>query len=232
MTENPKLKGSNIIDAIPQTGECPLKCPECFYNGGRFYRSTEQPLMPTVWEAKDKIVRVNSGNDSNINRDFVIEETKQYPNKFYNTSVPCFDFPAPVVFTCNGRQDQLILASKSLDNIMFVRIRTSIFDLENVKKAVQYYLVEHKVPVVLTFMRYYDESVIPQEYRQYFEFKKHVLNSYYCHTLEAILKVLSEFKGLGVRMCGTPVSSLCVDCRNCELLYWETLRKQNKEKKN
>ena len=31
MSTNPKLVGSNIIDCIPQTGECPLKCTECFY---------------------------------------------------------------------------------------------------------------------------------------------------------------------------------------------------------
>jgi hypothetical protein len=217
MTENPKLKNSNIIDCIPQTKECPLNCAECFYNGGRFYRTIDEPLMPSVEQVKGKVVRVNSGNDSNIHREQVIEQTKQYPKKFYNTSLPNFDFPAPVVFTCNGRE--LILAEKCLENLMFVRIRTSIFDLDNVDKAVQHYLVKHKVPVVLTFMRYYDIGKIPDGYLQFFEFKKHVLNSYYCHTLEAHLEVLQRYKGLGVRMCGTLVSSLCCDCRNCELLY-------------
>ncbi len=219
MTENPKLKGSNIIDAIPQTGECPLGCAECFYNGGRFYRTQDKPLLPIIEEAANKIVRVNSGDDSNINRQAVIKATVQYPHKFYNTSLPNFDFPAPVVFTCNGRS--LILVKKGLENLMFVRVRTSIFDLDTVDKAVQHYAVKHKIPVVLTFMRYYSEESIPKEYRQYFEHKQHVLNSYYCHTIEAHLQVLTRYKGLGVRMCGTPVSSFCVDCRNCELLYWQ-----------
>jgi len=221
MTENPKLKNSNIIDAIPQTGECPLKCAECFYNGGRFYRTTQESLLPTEEQAKDKIIRVNSGHDSNINREKVIEATAKYPNKFFNTSLPNFDFPAPVVFTCNGRN--LILAEKGLENVMFVRVRAAIFDLETIDKAVQHYLVKHKVPVVLTFMRYYDEKAIPEEYHKFFEFKKHVLNSYYCHTLEAQAKVMERYKGLGVRMCGTQFSSYCVDCGNCELLYLKHL---------
>lgn len=174
--------------------------------------------MPTLEEAKDKIVRVNSGHDSNINRDFVIAQTAQYPRKFYNTSLPNFDFPAPVVFTCNGRK--LLLVEKGLENVMFVRVRTSMMNLAEVDDAVSFYLMERKIPVVLTFMRYYNESTIPEKFRKYFEFKKHVLNSYYCHTLEAHLQVLQHFKGTGVRMCGTLTSSLCVDCGNCELLYY------------
>lgn len=224
MSTNPKLQGSNIVDAIPQVGECPCKCPECFYNGGRFYRTTSEPLLPTLEEAQGKIVRVNSGMDSNIDRPLVIASTMVYPDKFYNTSLPNFNFPAPVVFTCNGRS--LILAEKGLENVMFVRIRTSIFNLEEVDRAVQYYLINKKIPVVLTFMRYYCEESIPKEYRKFFEFKKHVLNSYYCHTLAAMLTILERYKGYGVRMCGTPTSSLCVDCRNCELLYEEFLQKR------
>lgn len=224
--QNPKMVGTNLIDAIPQTGECPMKCAECFYNGGRFYRALNEPLLPSLEEAKDKIVRVNSGHDSNIDREYVIEMTEKYPNKFYNTSLPNFDFPAPVVFTCNGRN--LILAKKDLNNLMFVRVRTSIFDLETIDKAVNYYLVKHKIPVVFTFMRYYDGTVIPDEYKKYFVFKKHILNSYFCHTVEAHLKILECYKGVGVRMCGTPVSSYCVDCRNCELLYWDFIRKRDR----
>jgi len=224
---NPKLVGSNIIDCIPQTGECPLHCggkEECFYNGGKFYRSTDKPLFPKPSDTKGKIVRVNSGHDSNIDREYVILCTSAlYPNRFYNTSIPNFNFPAPVVFTCNGRK--LILAEKGLENVMFVRIRTSLFNLKEVDKAIQFYLTEHKVPVVLTFMRYYKEESIPEEFRQFYEFKKHVLNSYYCLTREGHIQIMEKYKGTGVRMCGTLTSSLCVDCRNCELLYWEHMAK-------
>lgn len=223
MTENPKMKGTNLIDCIPQTGECPLKCEECFYNGGRFYRTLDTPLIPTFEESRGKIVRVNSGHDSNIQRGLVIKTTERYLHKFYNTSVPNFIFPAPVVFTCNGRK--LLLVEKGLDKLMFVRIRTSIFNLEEVNKAVEYYLKEHKIPVVLTFMRYYNISKIQVEYHKYFEFKKYILNSYYCHTVDAHLKILEQYKGMGVWMCGTPTSSYCVDCRNCEFLYWDYWRR-------
>jgi len=101
-TENPKLKGTNIIDCIPQVGECKHQCPECFYNGGRFFRTLDEPWMPSLEEVGDKIVRVNSGNDSNSQKELVLEKTEQYRLKFFNTSVPNFDFPDPVVFTCNG----------------------------------------------------------------------------------------------------------------------------------
>ncbi|MDP1629711.1 MAG: hypothetical protein Q8L57_03770, partial [bacterium] len=58
-----------------------------------------------------------------------------------------------------------------------------------------------------------------------YEKNKHILNEYWCLKPEAIHRVLERYKGTGVRMCGTPVSSFCVDCRNCEFLYWECLRR-------
>jgi len=222
--QNPKMIGTNLIDCIPQTGECPLQCEECFYNGGRFYRTLKHPLFPTLEEAKSKIVRVNSEHDSNLQKKLVFQTTKAYPNKFYNTSLPNFNFPAPVVFTCNGRK--LLLVEEQLGNLMFVRVRTSVFNLDEVDLAVEHYLQNHSIPVVLTFMRYYSDEAIPEQYKNNFVFKKHVLNSYWCHTIEAHLRVLKRYKGTGVRMCGTPISSYCVDCRNCELLYWEYFKRR------
>jgi len=223
LSQNPKMMDTNLIDCIPQTGECPIQCEECFYNGGRFYRTLDEPLIPTLEDVRNKIVRVNSGHDSNIQRELVIKTTMKYPHKFYNTSLPNFDFPAPVVFTCNGKH--LRLVDKHLDKLMFVRVRTSIFNLEEVDKTVEHYLVKHKIPTVLTFMRYYDGMKIPEKFKESFIFKKHILNAYYCHTIQAHLNILERYKGTGVRMCGTPISSFCVDCRNCELLYWEFLNK-------
>jgi len=225
---NPKLIGSNIIDCIPQTGECPNKCgqelgEDCFYNGRRFYRTLDEPLFPSWEEAEGKIVRINSGHDSNINREYVISSTEKYKHKFFNTSMPNFNFPAPVVFTCNGRS---LLLEKPADNLMFVRVRTSMWNLEDVDKAIDWYLKTHKIPVVLTFMRYYKESSIKPEFRNYYLEKKHILNTYFCLNTEGHLKVMERYKGTGVRMCGTPVSSVCVDCRNCELLYWECLSRK------
>ena len=226
---NPKLAGSNIIDCIPQIGECPNKCgqeigEDCFYNGGRFYRTLDEPLLPSRVEAEDKIVRVNSGHDSNLQREYVITETLKYKNKFYNTSMPRFVFPAPVVFTCNARS---LLLVEPANNVMFVRVRTSMWNLEDVDKAVDWYLKKYGIPIVLTFMRYYKESSIKEEFRSYYTEKKHVLNTYFCLNTEGHLKVMERYKGTGVRMCGTPVSSLCIDCRNCEFLYWKCMNHLN-----
>ena len=65
-TLNPKFEGSGIIDCKPQKGLCPLDCNQCFYNRpNAFYVDPEQPIMPTLEEVGEQIVRINSGHDSN-----------------------------------------------------------------------------------------------------------------------------------------------------------------------
>ena len=226
--KNPKLEGTCLIDCIPQTGECPVGCAECFYNGGRFYRTLEEPLLPSLEEAMGKVVRVNSGHDSNLQRDRVLEATLRYPNKFYNTSIARFDLPGPVVYTCNGRR--LILAEPpAAGNLMFVRVRTSTWNLDEVDRAVEFYQRQRGIPVVLTFMRYYSREAVqrPEDY----EWRKSVLNDYWCIRPEAMARVMARYKGTGARSCGTPSSSLCIDCRNCEFLYWDCLGKMKKASK-
>ena len=98
MDANPKLAGSSLIDCVPQTGPCPNHCAECFYNRA-FYRPLTSSLMPSADEVGDKIVRVNSGHDSNLDHRHVVATTARYKRKFYNTSIPKFAFLAPVVFT-------------------------------------------------------------------------------------------------------------------------------------
>jgi hypothetical protein len=218
---NPKLIGSNIIDCIPQTGECPNRCSECFYNGGRFFRTLDEPLIPSCEEVGDKIVRVNTGNDSNVNKSLVLEQTKQYKHKFYNTSIPKFDFHAPVVFTCNPKED-FILANP-VDNIMFVRIRTTTWNKKERDVAIQYYK-KLNVPIVLTFMRFYNKYSIPENQLENYEWRENILNNYFCIKTEAILNIMKEYNKMGVLMCGTPYSSNCVDCGNCENLYWRAIR--------
>lgn len=225
--ENPKLIGTNIIDCIPQTGECPHKCPECFYNGGRFFRDVNEPWIPTKEQVGDKIVRVNSGNDSNNQRELVIEKTKNYDEVFYNTSIPKFDFPGPVVFTCNGGKKGELKLVDDVDNLMFVRVRVDSWDLEVVDRAVEHYLEKHRVPVVLTFMRYYNGDLIPLWNQNDYEWRKSIINDYWCIKPEVILSIMTRYKGLGVRMCGTPAGSGCIDCRNCELLYYEKMVKRH-----
>jgi len=217
--KNPKLVGSNLIDCIPQTGQCPNNCKECFYNADGFYRTKAQPLIPTIEEAKDKIVRVNSGHDSNIQKELVLEVTKIYKHKFYNTSIPNFDFPAPVVFTCNPKDATWIKALSG--NLMMVRFRVSVWNIDMCDKAVKWY-TSLGIPFVLTFMRYTDRSAICDEY---YEYKKSILNSYY--------KIRSEFKMLIeqrytdndlVGTCGGE-TGYCKDCRLCEINYYRVIKR-------
>lgn len=224
--KNPKLVDSNIIDCIPQTGECPNKCSECFYNGRRFYRTLDKPLIPTLEEVGDKIVRVNSGHDSNLEKERVKAVTSCYKNRFYNTSIPNFEFPAPVVFTADRQcpQNKVHLVAPT-PNLMFVRARVTPWNLDEVQKIIDHYWKKHRIPVVLTFMRFYNGGLIPQAEKHAFVWTEHITNSYWCLKTEQVVAIMSFFKGQGARMCGTPYSSLCVDCRNCEFLYRECMRK-------
>jgi len=242
--QNPKQTGSNLIDAVPQTGECPRDCGvncgcECYGKGERFYLPKDVPHMPTKEEAEGKIVRVNSYRDSN---DMTVEEYysvryADWDHMFFNTCVPKFDFPvvkkpecvttrqAPVVYTCNGGPDNYWTPGGLIPpNVMFVRIRVNTWEVEHQDEMVAYYL-EQKVPIVFTFLNYTSPVFIPnRSWNEYFQ-KVHVTHSYSSPTRLAMARVMERYKGKGVRMCGTPWSSLCVDCRNCEFLYWDCLRR-------
>lgn len=227
---NPKLIKSNLIDCIPQTGECPNQCSECFYNGGRFFRTLDAPLIPTLKDASGKIVRMNSGHDSNLQRDLVIKTASQYEHVFFNTSIPRFNFPGPVVFTANRQcpENKVHLIKNPPKNLMFVRVRVSSWDMDTPSQIIMNYWLTYRIPVVFTFMRYYDDGLIPIDYLKDYEWKEHIINDYWCPKPETMMRVMEEFKGLDVLMCGTLHSSLCRDCRNCEFLYWDCLRRMKK----
>jgi hypothetical protein len=218
-----------IIDAIPQTGECPLYCSECFYNAPGFYRPIDQPLIPTMEEALNKIVRVNSGNDSNVQRDLVIAATKDYPRKFYNTSVPRLGFGAPVVLTINGRDtdETFYLPSDvkgNLDDLMFVRFRVNTWNLELCDEAVKAWCAGEKIPLVLTTMRYHrlDSVKKPEDY----SYHKHILNDYYSLTSSALRGVFSRYRNENlVYYCGNTIteSTMCSDCKVCDITFDKAL---------
>ena len=216
--QNPELQGTNIIDCIPQTGLCPNKCLECFYNDEGFYRTKDQPLIPSISESENKIVRFNSGHDSNIEKEKVIEISRNYKHFFFNTAIQSFDFPGPVVFTCDPHEKFQLVSN--VENLMFVRIRLTTWNVKEAKEVVDYYNIL-KVPVVLTFMRFKEFANVqePEKYTR----KTHILNSYYCITPENYYDTMLEFVGTGARSCGTIASSLCKDCGNCENLYWKFL---------
>lgn len=237
---NPKFKDSNKV-AARLAGGCPNRCPDCYFGGGRFYMPPEEALLPTVEEVGDSIVQFNDGGDSGVNQDAVIAAAAPYRRVFFCTAIPenLERFPGPVVLTVN-RQDEnnaVYLLSNPPPNVMFVRVRVSPWET-TVQQAVDHYWKEYGIPVVFTFMRYVGPDKIPLEYRSdYIPGKVNVQNAYWCPKPEMIMRIMAEFKagsarmggsrhmGCGVRMCGTPWSSMCADCGNCEFLYWQSMRK-------
>ena len=223
-TRNPKQDGSNVYDCKPQTGKCPLDCNQCFYNReGAFYVDIDEPHMPPPEEVNG-IMRVNCGHDSNFERERVIKETAIYPHRFFNTSIAKFDFPAPVVFTANAKEERKAkLLKKRPENLMFVRLRVSSTNLHHIYNAVHHYSHRY-MPVVLTFMAYYDKR--PRNEDNYIWKQRHI-NSYWCPTVEFMQSTLNDMKGginRLVALCGNLDSYSCKDCRNCETYYWQTIK--------
>lgn len=228
--ENPKTKDSGILCCIPQTGTCPMKCSDCFFQSGRsFLEPLDEnlPNMPKEEQALGLVVRVNDGNDSNNQRDLVIDKTEIYSDKFYNTSIPkdLEGFDAPVVLTINPAKMTDIryhaLPDPIPQNLMFVRIRTDMWNLNLVSEAVDYY-TERDVPVVLTFMAYFNDPV-PVDYRKFYEFKKRTLNSYYVIKYEAWKKAMAMFETNPlVHSCSGPNNFKCKNCGTCIREYYVT----------
>jgi len=231
MIRNPKLEGTRLWECVPQVGPCPNNCNQCYYNRpGAFYADTSKPLIPDPKDADDGIVRVNDGHDSNIERDKVIKVARRYKHYFFNTSIPRFDFPGPVVYTANREEEKPVdlrfLRCDGIANIMFIRLRVSASNVRLVKNAVESITENRHIPVVLTFMRYYNAECLPDV--QAYELKRHILNSSWCPT-HATYEWIMRDVGVGynrlVTMCGTPDSPYCRDCRNCEHYYWIAKRR-------
>jgi hypothetical protein len=234
---NPKQEGMNLFDCIPQKGPCPYQCNQCFFNRpGAYYVPLDQmPLIPTPEEVGDGIVRVNCGNDSNNQRELVIDAARQYKRCFFNTSVPCFDFPGPVVFTANAREEEPAVFMRPIpDNLMFVRLRTSGTNLLFVDGAVDFY-TRQQVPVVITFMAYYDRKpeVSPSvglSLEECYTWKIRHINSYWCPTPAFMQRVMARYlDNRLVSMCSSLNSSYCRDCRNCETYYFQTMKRMRGE---
>jgi len=235
---NPKLEGTNIVDCIPQAGKCPHNCTECFFNRkGAFY--TEVPSIPTPEEVGDGIVRMNTGNDSNNQRDLVIETAKQYKRFFFNTSVPNYDFPGPFVLTANPKEEELAVMPiwhnqhwySPANNLMFVRLRVSATNLLHVDRAVTAW-TEAQVPVVLTYMAYYTERpAVPLDVAAAvsgpcYEWKVRHINSYWCPTKNFMRWVMDRYRNNRlVSMCSSLNSAYCRDCLNCQTYYIQTVKR-------
>lgn len=238
--ENPKTKGSGIICCIPQTGTCPNKCEDCFFQSGRSYLEPldeNLPNMPPIKLAKNYVVRVNDGNDSNVNRQLVMKSVKKYPHKFYNTAIPhdLGGFDAPVALTLNPGQmtDRNFFVHASPvapPNLMFVRFRVNTWNLNLCDLAVAHYRAL-EVPVILTFMAYYTES-IPDAAKEDYEFRKRTLNSYWVITPKAWDKVKERYaKNRYVYTCGQDADThACRFCGNCLREYFVTMERMREKK--
>ena len=227
---NPKTKGSGIITCIPQAGTCPNKCEDCFFQSGRSYLEPLEknlPHIPDVDMTKGRVVRVNDGNDSNINREKVEKVAKQFKDYFFNTAIPktLWAFSGPVVLTINPGKMTDIDYHKIFpipENLMFIRIRVNEWNMNKVViPAVRYYTREG-VPTVLTFMAYFTEK-IPEEYRNCYEWKKRTLNSYWVLRREKINKIMDLFiDNPYVYSCGVKGEFACKFCGNCIREYYNT----------
>ena len=241
--ENPKTKGSGIICAIPQTGRCPNKCEDCFFQSGRsFLEPLEEnlPNMPFAVDTLGRVVRVNDGNDSNIDREKVMDDTLVYQMKFYNTTIPrdLEEFGDPFVLTINPGymtdKEWHKLLEPIPKNLMFVRIRTNMWNIkEVVEPAIKYY-TSREIPVVLTFMAYYDtQDKIPLVVRDFYVFRKRTLNSYNAITTEGWELVMRNFKyNKWVHSCGKiegeKGDTHCRFCGNCLREYFATMERLRK----
>jgi hypothetical protein len=228
--ENPKTKGSGIICCIPQTGECPQKCNDCFFQSGRSYLEPldeNLPNIPTPEEARGRIVRMNDGNDSNVQR-FLVEETAQkYDDYFFNTSIPkdLGGFSAPVVLTVNPAKMTDVSFHK-LDqipnNLMFVRVRVNTWNLDKVVEPVVSYYTACDVPVVLTYMAYYLEGLSKKD-KRFYEWRKRTLNSYWVLKPDQQDIIESAFyENPLVYSCGYKKQFACKFDGNCIREYYNT----------
>ena len=226
---NPKLKGSGIVDCIPQKGKCLLAknydCGiDCYFIHG-WYDPTYSPIIPPKKIAEGKIVRFNSGHDSNLEKRLVLETAKNFDDFFFNTSLPRFDFPGPVVFTCNSKETNknAIVLSNVSKNLMFVRFRVNSWNLDLAENVIKNY--ERKnVPVVLTFMRYYSKNRIPKEFRKDYKLKKSIIHNYLMIKKQKREEIVAFFKEKynNIFQCGSYESSFCRDCGNCKKFYFTT----------
>jgi hypothetical protein len=259
--ENPKTKGSGILCAIPQTGVCPNNCEDCFFQSGRSYL---EPLFDNLPNMPPKnttaIIRVNDGHDSNVQKKLVLDATENYQHKFYNTAIPNLDFPivtcrtwsghdetvdyaqAPVVLTLNpGKMTDVDFHKVDVPpNLMFVRFRTNLWNLDLCDRAVEYYT--HRdvpVPVVLTFMAYHKtpEAILkgyPDEVVMGYIFRKRTLNEYWAITTDAWRKSMARYEDNPLvyscgKIEGEKGKSGCKYCGNCVREYHNTMERLRPE---
>jgi len=159
--------------------------------------------------------------------------SEKFTMKFYNTSIPkdLEGFKDPVVLTINpGKMTDkdFYKLDPIPKNLMFVRIRTNMWNVHPVVlPAVEYY-TSKEVPVVLTFMAYFNNpEKIPEDFDCCYSFRKRTLNSYYAITNVAWKLVMSLFEdNKYVYSCGREgIATGCKFCGNCLREYFATMER-------
>lgn len=201
---------------------------------GEQHKDVYNAIIPSVKEVGDGIVRMNALHDSNIQKELVLKTAAKYEHVFFNTSIDNFDFPGPVVWTANRIENMLPKLIEPPANLMFVRLKVTPFNLGLLAEGVKHYARLHLVPVVLTFMRYYDLEALSGVDRCFangrsscYEKRKHIINEYWCPIRKFKAQALYIMKKIGgrlVTMCGTLDSDMCKDCLNCEHYYRTTIK--------
>jgi len=173
---------------------------------------------------------MNDINDSNTNRELVIETASKYNDVFYNTAIPKLNFPGPVVLTVNPAKKtdkEAVLVDPIPKNLMYVRVRTNMWNIDNVvRPAIEHY-TKQGVPVVLTFMAYYDTAdTMPESCKIAYEYRKRTLNSYWAIKFEYWKWIMDQFvENALVHSCGREDikdGSKCRNCGNCIREYFST----------
>lgn len=236
--ENPKTKGSGIVCAIPQTGTCPNKCEDCFFQSGRSYLEPLNDNLPNMpKDVSFEVVRVNDGNDSNVDIPTVMMHTDKYFHKFFNTAIPRLDFPDPFVLTVNpGKMTNVgshLIKEPIPKNLMFVRFRANTWNT-TLQDACIYYYSQREIPIVLTFMAYHDKESIPFTSLSNYIERKRTLNSYWAITTAAWRKVMQRHEdNKWVHSCGKiegeKGDTHCRFCGNCLREYFATLVRMDGE---
>jgi hypothetical protein len=189
--------------------------------------------------ADGRVVRVNDGNDSNVDRETVLRLTAQgqYPMRFYNTAIPKLDFDAPVVLTINPGEmtnRDFHRVDPPPKNLMFVRFRANTWNAMLALTAYRYYSDQvPAVPFVMTFMAYHDRGTIPFAQRESYEWRTRTLNDYWCPKADAVAWVMRHFVRQPAEKPLRPAPLLCAgQCRWCGVClreYFATMERMRDE---
>lgn len=237
--ENPKTQGSGIMCIIPQTSRCPNECIDCFFQSGRSYLEPLKDNLPNLPTADmNHVYRVNDGHDSIFLNDVQMDHLcNTYHHLFYNTSATPKQLAekdyfenVPFVWTVNPK-DYSDSDFYKLDpipkNLMFVRVRVNTWNLALVDRIVDYYSILG-VPIVLTFMAYFNNISDTLKDNPSYIYRKRTLNSYYAITTEAWRTIMKRYENnRWVHSCGKiegeDGDTHCRFCGNCIREYYATI---------